>query len=169
MIVFVPGVTCHVQGCTLFWIYFPGDFITKVKQINSQSDLISMSTFAGLSYLTIRLSVCTILIWDPCICNLHNLCQTGFSYIRRKPHQQRALNFNEQILRVHFLQLQPSIRPIPARVILLWKGPPKLCIECHLVPLWAFPPRSPGSVWKSTAWYHCWKKISRRINTVGKT
>ena len=28
--------------------------------------------------------------------------------------------------------------------ILLWKEPPKLCIECHLVPLWAFPPKSPG-------------------------
>ena len=28
--------------------------------------------------------------------------------------------------------------------ILLWKGPPKLCLECHLVPLWAFPPKSPG-------------------------
>ena len=29
----------------------PGDFVTKVKQINSQSDLISMSTFTGPSYL----------------------------------------------------------------------------------------------------------------------
>ena len=35
----------------------PGDCITKVKQINSQSDLISMSNFAGLSHLTIRFSV----------------------------------------------------------------------------------------------------------------
>ena len=42
--------------------YYPDDFITKVKQINSQSDLISMSSFAGLSYLTIRFSVCIILI-----------------------------------------------------------------------------------------------------------
>ena len=24
--------------------------------------------------------------------------------------------------------------PVPAQVILLWKGPPKLCIECHPVP-----------------------------------
>ena len=33
--------------------------------------------------------------------------------------------------------LKPSVRPVPTQVILLWKGPPKLCIECHLVPLWA--------------------------------
>ena len=39
-----------------------GDFITKVKQVNGQSDLISMSIFAGPSYLTIRSSVCIILI-----------------------------------------------------------------------------------------------------------
>ena len=35
----------------------PGDFLTEVKQINSQSDLISMSNFAGPSYLTVRPSV----------------------------------------------------------------------------------------------------------------
>ena len=63
----------------------PGDFITTVKQINSHSDLISMSIFSVPSYLTIISSVCIILIWDPCICNLHNLWQTGSSYIRRKP------------------------------------------------------------------------------------
>ena len=39
----------------------PGDFITNVKQINNQSDLISMSNFAGPFYLTIRSSVCMIL------------------------------------------------------------------------------------------------------------
>ena len=115
--------------------FIPGDFITKVKQINSQSDLISMSSFAGPSYLTIRSCVCIILISDPCICNHHNLCQTGSGYIRQKTHHQCTLNFNEQITRVHFVLLQPSIRPIPAQVILLWKGPPKLCIECHLAPL----------------------------------
>ena len=42
--------------------HVPGDFITKVKQVNSQSDLISMSIFAGPPYLTIRSSVCIILI-----------------------------------------------------------------------------------------------------------
>ena len=47
----------------------------KVKQINSQSDLIWMMSFAGPSYLTIRSSVYIILIWDPCIFNLYNLCQ----------------------------------------------------------------------------------------------
>ena len=51
---------------------------------------------------------------------------------------------NEQILRVHFLLLQSFIRPIPTQVILLWKGPPKFWIECHLVSLRAFPPKSPG-------------------------
>ena len=36
----------------------PGsDFVTKVKQINSQSDLISMSSFAGPSSFLIRSSV----------------------------------------------------------------------------------------------------------------
>ena len=40
----------------------PGDFATKVKQINSQSDLIWMLSFAGPSYLTIRSSVHIILI-----------------------------------------------------------------------------------------------------------
>ena len=34
--------------------FSPGDFVTKVKQINSQSDLIWMTSFAGPSYLTIR-------------------------------------------------------------------------------------------------------------------
>ena len=135
----------------------PGDFITKVKQINSQSDLISMSSFVGPSYLTVRSFVCFILIWDPYICDLHNLCQAASSCIRRKPHQQWALNFNEQILKVHFLLLQPSISPIPAQVILLWKGPPKRCIEGHFVPLWAFPPKSPGSLLSETKifWVQC--------------
>ena len=45
-----------------FHKFMPGDFVTKVKQINSQSDLISMSNFAGPSYLTIRSSVYIILI-----------------------------------------------------------------------------------------------------------
>ena len=40
----------------------PGDFATTVKQINSQSDLIWMSSFAGPSYLTIMSSVYIILI-----------------------------------------------------------------------------------------------------------
>ena len=38
-----------------------GDFATKVKQINSQSDLIWMSNFAGPSYLTIGSSVYILL------------------------------------------------------------------------------------------------------------
>ena len=40
----------------------PGDFITKVKQINSRSDLIWVTSFAGPSYLTTRSSVYIILI-----------------------------------------------------------------------------------------------------------
>ena len=114
-----------------------------MKQIDSQSDLTSISSFARPSYLTVRSSVCVTSIWDPCIFNCYNLCQTGSSYLRRKPHQC-ALRFNEQITRTHFLLLQRSIRPVPTQVILLWKGPPKLCIEYYLVPLLAFPPKSPG-------------------------
>ena len=103
------------EPCIQFIWYFPGDFLTKVKQVNSQSDLISMSSFAGPSYLTIRSCICIILIWDPCIFNLYNLCQTGFNYTLQEPHQC-ALNFTEQITQGHFLLLQPSIRPIPAQV-----------------------------------------------------
>ena len=72
----------------------PGDLVTKVKQINSQSDLIWMTSFAGPSYLTVRSSVYIILMWDPWISNLYNLCQTGSNYIRREP-QQYAVHFNE--------------------------------------------------------------------------
>ena len=41
----------------------PGDFVTNVnvKQINSQSELTSMSSFAGPSYLTVRSSLYIIL------------------------------------------------------------------------------------------------------------
>ena len=129
-------ITCDIR---------PGDFATKVKQINSQSDLIYMSRFAGQSYLTTTSSIYIILIWDPYIFNLHNLWQTWCNYIHRKPNQY-ALHFNEQITRTHFFLLQPSIIPVPAQVILLWKGPPELCIECQLVPVWAFPPKSPGTI-----------------------
>ena len=123
----------------------PGDFATIVKQINSQSDLIWMSSFAGPSDITIRSSVHIILIWIPCIFNLCNLWQTRCIYIRRKP-RQCGLHFNEEITRTHFLLLQPFVWPVPAQVILLRKRPPKLYIECHLVPLWASPPRLPERV-----------------------
>ena len=72
----------------------PADFITNMTQINSQSELISMSSLASPSYLTIRSSVYMILIWDPWIFNLYNLWQTGSSYIGLKPHQC-VLHFNE--------------------------------------------------------------------------
>ena len=92
-----------------------------VKQINSQSDLIWMSSFAGPSYLRSRSSVYIILIWDRYIFNLYNLWQTRCIYISRKP-RQCELHFNEQIIRTHFLLLQPSIRPVPAQVIFCGKG-----------------------------------------------
>ena len=41
---------------------FLGDLVTKVKQINSQSDFTRMTSFADLSYITIRFSVYIILI-----------------------------------------------------------------------------------------------------------
>ena len=133
------------ENCLHFqWPFpHPGDFPMKVKQINSQSDLIWMSSFVVPSYLTIRSSVYIIFIWDPFILNLYNFWQTRCIYIRRKP-RQCGLLFNEQITRTHFFLSQPSIRPVPDQVILLWKGPPKLFIEYQLVPLWAFPPKSPG-------------------------
>ena len=40
----------------------PGDFVTNVKQINSQSNLTSMSNFGSPSYLTVRSSLFIILI-----------------------------------------------------------------------------------------------------------
>ena len=45
-----------------FFPQVPGDFVAKVKQINGQSDLISMSNFAGPSYLTTISFVYIILI-----------------------------------------------------------------------------------------------------------
>ena len=51
----------------------PSDFVKIVRQINSQSDLTSMSSFAGPSYLTVRSSLHIILIGDPCIFNIYNL------------------------------------------------------------------------------------------------
>ena len=42
--------------------FHPVDFVAKVKQINSQSDLISMSNSAGPSYLAIKSSVYIILV-----------------------------------------------------------------------------------------------------------
>ena len=105
-----------------------------------------MSKFSGPSYLTIRYSVYIILIRDPCIFNLYNLCQTVSNYVCRKAHQY-ALHFNEKITRIRSLLLPSSVRPVPAQVILLQKGPPKLCIECHLIP--------PVSVPAKITWYGC--------------
>ena len=55
---------CHlaVTGWGKLHIADPSDFVTKVKQINSQSDLIWMTSFAAPSYLTIRSSANIILI-----------------------------------------------------------------------------------------------------------
>ena len=83
----LPKKISLLQDVNTTFHYNPGDFVTNATQINSQSDLISMSSSAGLSYLAVRSSVYMILIWDPCVINLYNLCQTGSSYIRRKPHQ----------------------------------------------------------------------------------
>ena len=52
-------ICCHVFSLPLLCIPQPGarDFVTKVKQINNQSDFIWVSSFAGPSHLTIRSSV----------------------------------------------------------------------------------------------------------------
>ena len=65
-------------------IALPGDTVTKVQQISSQSDLISMSNFDGPSYLFIRFFIYITLIWDPCIFNLHSFCQTIPNCMRSK-------------------------------------------------------------------------------------
>ena len=105
----------------------------KVKQINSQSDLIWMSSFAGPSYLTIRSSVYIILIWDLYIFNLYNLWQTWCNYMRWKPTQY-ALHLNERITRTHFFLLHPSIRPVPAQVIYCGKGRQNFASNVTLYP-----------------------------------
>ena len=61
----------------------PGDFVTKVKQINSQYDLIWMSSFAGPSYIIIRSSVYIILIWDPHISYLYHLRPTNLMQLHK--------------------------------------------------------------------------------------
>ena len=78
-------------------------------------------------------STCIIRIWDLCILNLYSLWQSWSNYIRKKPHQG-ALHIIKQITRTHFLQLQPSIRPVPAQVILLWKVPPNFPSNVTLYP-----------------------------------
>ena len=157
-----------LKWCTLRK-HTPGDFVKKVKQINSQSDSILMSSFA---YLTIRSSVCVSLIRDPCIFNLYDVYWTWSCCVLEKLHQC-ALHFNDEITRTNFLQLQPSIRPVPAQVtsILLLIGPPKLCIKCYLAPLWAFPPKSPGCFVlrfyltpheKPWCWFFVWCNVNKK-------
>ena len=87
----------------------PGDFITKVKQIDSQSDLTSMSSFAVPSYLeshplssTFPFEVLVFAIFtisaklDP------------VTYVGHLTNVHSS--FNEQITRAHFVLLQSSIR-----------------------------------------------------------
>ena len=92
-----------------------------------------MSSFAGLPYLTIRSSVCIILIWILVFATSTISAKLDpVTYVGNLTSS--VLNFNEQITRAHFLLLQASIRPVPAKVSLLWKGPPKLCINVTLYP-----------------------------------
>ena len=115
----------------------PSDFVTET------ATQISMSNFDSLSRNQICLHHFNL---RSLYFNFYNLCQiTGSNYMSRKPHQC-ALHFSQQITKTHFLPLQPSIRPVPAQAILLWKGPSKLCIECHLVSMSVFPPKSPGNL-----------------------
>ena len=60
-----PHVSTHLNfKMIIFHLYLPGNFVTKVKQMNSQLDLIPIWKFCwpGPSYLTIRSSVYIILI-----------------------------------------------------------------------------------------------------------
>ena len=56
----IKGITNSKEAIYRFAL--PGDFVTKVKQINSPSDLISMRSFVGPSYFTIKSSANIILI-----------------------------------------------------------------------------------------------------------
>ena len=91
----VKAIVYCFQNMAFCSVSYPGDFITKVKQVNSQSDIVSMSSFAVPSYLTIRSSVCIILIWDPCIHNLYNPCQSRSNYTLQKPHQCDLISRNK--------------------------------------------------------------------------
>ena len=106
---------------SLYRVGVPGDFVPKVEQIKSHSNLISISNFASPSNLTIRSSVDIILISDPCIFNLYNLCQTGSSYVRQVPHQC-PLHFNAQTRKILFLLLQPFNRPFQLKLFYCGKG-----------------------------------------------
>ena len=118
-----------------FYFTDPGDFATRVTEINSQSDLIWMSSFAGLSYLTIRSSNFNLSSLSEFLAtfNRYNIFPAEYSDIRQ-PANVVSVHFI-QITETHSFLLHPSIRPIPAQVISLSKGPPKLCIECRLVSL----------------------------------
>ena len=59
--------TAAMVALSLDCYHDPGDFLTKVKQIDSQSDLISMSNFASPIVIRIRSSVYIISIRGPCI------------------------------------------------------------------------------------------------------
>ena len=84
------------------WLPFQVISLRKWNKLTANQNLISTSNFAGQSYLRIRSSVYTILIWDPCIFNLDGFCQTRSNCMRRKSHQC-ALHLNKQMTRAHLL------------------------------------------------------------------
>ena len=63
----------------------------------------------------------------------YHLCQAAFNYIHWETHQC-ALHSCERITRTYFLMLQPSIRPVPAQVILLWNGRQNFALNVTLYP-----------------------------------
>ena len=104
------------QKIWAFGIY-PGDFVTKVKQINSQAGLISMSSFAGPSYLTIRSSV--FVFWHLLSTSLYFQslqCLPNLILLHTLETSPMFTSFQWINDKTNSLQLQPSIRPAPAQV-----------------------------------------------------
>ena len=141
--------TCYIKLTVQIHHYIfteitqPGDFVMNVKQINSQSNLTSMTSFAGPSYLTIKSSVYIILTWDSCLPNLI------VYYILAKLHHC-ALHFNESITRTNLLQLQPSIRPVSAQVTRKY-----FTVERAAKTLHRMSPCTPVSVPAKITWKLC--------------
>ena len=118
-----------------------------MKQINSQSDLISMSSFAG-----------TVLPHNQILCLHHfNSRSLYFQCLQCLPNlilldtwetHQCALHFNVEITRTNFLQLQPSIRSVPAQVRSTY-----FTVERANKTLHQISPCTPVSVPAKITWY----------------
>ena len=108
------------------------NFITKAKQINSQSfnfdvefcrHVLPYNHILCLHHFNLRFlylqSLQSLLNW--------------IQFTLQKP-KQCALNFTEQMTRAHLLLLQPSIRSIPSQIIYCGKGRQNFASNVTLYP-----------------------------------